>query len=79
MVYNHEHALEEIIIMMLSLSNPILSIPHDFITFSKLTFGAVIIIVCQQAFQLMGLKTKNDAFLCIYEVLSNDAKGKSFF
>ena len=75
MVYNHEHALEEIIIMMLSLSNPILSIPHDFITFSKLTFGAVIIIVCQQAFLLMGLKTKNDAFLCIYEVLSNDAKG----
>ena len=25
----------------------------------------------------MGLKTKNVAFLCIYEVLSNDAKGKS--
>ena len=64
------------IITVLSLNYPIFSIPHDFITFLRLSFGAVIIIVKEQAFFLYPTlnlicyyKLKIDKLYVRYEIV----------
>ena len=54
------------IITVLSLNYPIFPIPHDFITFLRLSFGAVIIIVKKQAFLFSSFT------LILYLVQSED-------